>query len=52
MDAQEQGLEVEPADPDDHDLAVDYAAFGWHGGQWGDELWEVSVHGLFVAALQ
>jgi len=28
MDAQEQGLEVEPVDPDDHDLAVDDAAFG------------------------
>src|ERR1700674_1722254 len=28
MEAQEQALEVEPAAPDDHDLAVDDAAFG------------------------
>src|SRR5215469_15106955 len=52
MDAQEQGLKVEPVDPDDHDLAVDHVAFGQRGGQWGDEFRKVSVHGLLVAALQ
>src|SRR6185369_6132899 len=52
MDAQEQGLEVEPVGADDHDLAVDDAALRQRGDQRGDELREVPVHGLLVAALQ
>src|SRR5437867_375297 len=52
MDAREEGLEVEPAGPNDDDLAVEDAALGQRGGQRGDELREVSVHGLPVTALQ
>jgi hypothetical protein len=52
MDAQEQGLEVEPGRPDDDDLAVDDAALGQRGAQRGDQLGEVPVHRLLVTALQ
>ena len=41
-----------PSAPDDDDLAVDDAALGQRGGERGDELGEVAVHRLLVAALQ
>src|SRR4029453_6939325 len=52
MNAQQQRLEVEPGGADDDDLAIDDAARGQRGGEGGDELREVPVHGFFVAALQ
>ena len=52
MDAQQQRLEVEPARADDDDLAVEDAALGQRGGERRDELREVAVHRLLVAALQ
>src|SRR5713226_6647932 len=52
MDAQEQRLEIEPAVADDHDLAVHDAALGQRGSERDQELWEVSVHGFPVAALE
>src|SRR5207247_3976484 len=52
MDTQEQRLEVEPADADDDDLAVDDAALGERVGERRQELGEVSVHRLLVSALQ
>src|SRR3989442_15991290 len=52
MDAEEQRLEVEPAHADDDDLAVDDTALGQRRGEGCDELGEVTVHRLLVAALQ
>jgi len=52
MDAQEQRLEVEPLGAHDHDLAIQDAALGQRRGQRRDELREVPVHRLLVAALQ
>src|SRR5437868_12000091 len=52
MNAQKQRLEVEPASPDDDDLAIENAARGESRGERGDELGKVSVHRLLVAALE
>src|SRR2546426_12398221 len=52
MDAEEQRLEVEPVGARDDDLAVEDAALRERGGERRDELREVSVHRLLVAALE
>ena len=52
MDAQQQRLEIESVRADDDDLAVDDAAFGKRSRQRRDELREVPIHRLLVAALQ
>src|SRR4051812_33990562 len=52
MDAQEERFEVEPRGADDDDLAVDDAALRQVGEQRLDELGEVAVQRLEVAALQ
>src|SRR5213592_4253324 len=52
MDAEQQRLEVEPAGADDDDLTVDDAALGQRRGEGCDELGEVAIHRLLVAALQ
>src|SRR5471032_191272 len=52
MDAQQERFEVETAGGGDDDLAVEYAAIGKSCGQRREELREVSVQRLLVAALQ
>jgi len=52
VDSEQQRLEVEPVRSDDDDLAVDDTALGQRRGERGDELREVAVHRLLVAALE
>jgi hypothetical protein len=52
MDPEQQRLEVEPRAPHDHDLSVEDAPLRQRGEERVDELREVTVHRLEVAALE
>ena len=52
MNAELQGVEVEPAIPRDHHLAVEDAAFRELGEERADQLRKVPIQRFFVSALE
>ena len=52
MEAELQFVEIEARALDDDDFAVEHAASGESGAEWIEQLGEVAIEGLFVAALQ